>query len=272
MFANKLVNSFQARSGTGRRQKKRTTLREALRNRGGAALEAHYTDVADRLGLDEPVSYRSDIRRALQARGGMQRATAQEMGSAVASTPTTPSTVHGRNSLGNSDRSSNVSTYAESPCSDLSGDVTQEARGPPVQKRTFRVVRRCPPAPDVEEHDDSSTDSNFLDGWRGPHFAIPEPKASDVMQRRFRRCCSDVDESSEMDWSVDRAKRVKNLREFWSKASEVKMPTNSPKAAISKDEQSKAEAKALMEKILASGEKIDLEEERRLRKVISKFD
>jgi len=200
------------------------------------------------------------------ARGGMQRANTQ-MASAVAGTPTTPSTVHGHNSLGNSEGFS-----SEFPCADLSGDVAQEAHGPAMPKRTFRVVRRSPPAPVAEEHDDSSTDSNFLDGWRGPHFTIPEPKASDVMERRFRRCCSDLDGSSEIDWSVDRAKRVKNLREFWSKASEAKTPTNTPKVATSKDEQSKAEAKVLMQKILASGEKVDLEEVRRLRKVISKFE
>jgi len=140
-----------------------------------------------------------------------------------------------------------------------------------VPKRTFRVVRRTQPAPVAEEPDDSSC-AESVDGWRGQHWQIPEPKASDVMERRFRRCCSDLDGSQEIDWKADRAERVKNLRDFWNRASEAKMPTNTPKVETSKDEQSKAEAKALIMKILASGKKVELDEVRRLRKVISEFE
>jgi hypothetical protein len=78
--------------------------------------------------------------------------------------------------------------------------------------------------------------------------------------------------TQEIDWTGDRAKRVKDLREFWKRACEAKTPTSTPKVETSKDEQSKVEAKALVTNILASGEKVNLDDVRRLRKVISKFE
>jgi len=272
MFARKLLNSLQAPSGTEQRPKKKTALREALRNRGGAALEAHYTDVADRLGLDEPQSYtrdirwkdsrRSEMRRALKARGGVQRT----------GTPSAVPDSFGEDLSNPAQGASIEGAAAESACSDFLADVIQEARGPALPKRTFRVVRRSPPAPVAKEPDDS-TCAESLDGWRGQHWCVPEPKASDVMQGRFRRCCSDLEgNTQEIDWTADRAKRVKDLREFWNRGSEAKTPTGTPKMETSKDEQSKVEAKALMTKILASGEKVDLDKVRRLRKVILEFE
>jgi len=163
------------------------------------------------------------------------------------------------------------STVVESTCSDFLGNATQEAHGPAVLKRTFRVVRRTQPAPLAEEPDDSSC-AESVEGWRGQHWRVPEPKASDVMERRFKRCCSDLDGSQEIDWKADRAERVKNLRDFWNRASEAKTPTKAPKVGTSKDEQSKAEATTLMKKILASGEKVELDDVRRLRKVVSEFE
>jgi len=209
--------------------------------------------VADRLCLDEPQSYtrdvrRSEMRRALKARGGVQR---------TISAPTTSSAVPG--CFGEELGSPSIeSAAAESPCSDLLGDALEAPAALP--KQTFRDVCRFPPEP----VDSSCAES--LDGWRGQHWRVPEPKASDVMEQQASR------NTQEIDWTGDRAKRVKNLREFWNHASEAKTPTNTPKVETSKDEQSKVEPKALMTNILASGEKVNLDDVRRLRKVISEFE
>jgi len=278
-------------AGAEKRAKKRAALREALRNRGGAptageqppvAREAtfmplvQFRDVADRLGLQSAKLSldKATIRMALQVRGGMRHA-------AVIHAQVVPDP---NGDLQREPSTPIFSGNAESAraVGEMQGDSPKEE----LQLQETLFVDRVDagetappeePSPKTGRHLTSQPSKKDVPS-RVHHFNRPVVGEGDVMvpwrvtasHGQLRRSVTDLGTNAhtEMVTVYDGPRNVKDLRNFWGK----KAGEAGERNACSKSELSMHEVQALLQRLLAAGNKTDFDEVRRLRKLIAEIE
>jgi len=280
-----------------KRAKKRATLREALRNRGGAPTVGEqsptaagdknvmplvrYPDVADlanRLGLQSatiPVD-RAAIWLALQVRGGVKRRAvihAQLVPAPVPQEPSTP-TFLPADAQGKTETAEGTGEkQADSPKEELQlpdtsvaeNGAARENATPEKLGRTAWTRFEGPPYKETV----SSRVTHFNRPMVG-QSEVSVPWTVTTARSQLRRSVSDLgtDTRTETATVYEGPRNVKDLRNFWGKKASEAGGTNTG----SKSEPSMQEVQALLQRILAAGSKTDFDEVRRLRKLLADIE